>query len=147
MNTQCICLGLVIVLLCPRVSAQWVQTCGPGGGEVGAIVVSGTDVFVGTGFPLFGIHDAGGVFRTTNDGASWSAVNSGLADMVVSSLAAFPASNGITGTYLFAGTLCGGVFRSTDNGQSWIATGLTSAFVRSFAVSGTYLFAGTPGHT
>ena len=147
MTTQFICLALVIVLLCPCVPAQWVQTTGPGGGNIGAIAVSGTNVFVGTGFPFFGIHDAGGVFRTTNDGVSWSAVSSGLADMVVSSLAAFPASDGTSGTYLLAGTLCGGVFRSTDNGESWAATGLTSAFVKSFAVSGTYLFAGTPGHT
>ncbi|MBP1655419.1 MAG: BNR/Asp-box repeat protein [Bacteroidetes bacterium] len=147
MTTQFICLALVIVLLCPCVPAQWVQTTGPGGGNIGAIAVSGTNVFVGTGFPFFGVHNAGGVFRTTDDGASWTAANSGLTDMCIGSLTVSPASDGAGGVNLFAGTLCGGVLRSTDNGTSWTATSLTSAFVTSFAVSGTNLFAGSPGPT
>ena len=140
MRTHSIYLSFAIIVLCPHMSAQWVETAGPDSGDVGALAVSGTDVFVGTGFAFFGVHGAKGIFRTTNNGASWTAANSGLTDTCVYSLA-------VSRTNLFAGTLCGGVFRSTDNGTSWTATSLTSAFVTSFAVSGTNLFAGSPGPT
>ena len=63
-------------------------------GWISALAVSpngtgGINLFAGTAFD--------GVFVTTNNGASWSAVNTGLADSSVSSLA-------VSGTYLFAGT-------------------------------------------
>ena len=54
----------------------------------------------------------GGVFLSTNNGKiSWTAVNNGLTNKAVQSLA-------INGTNLFAGTY-GGVSRSTNNGTSW----------------------------
>jgi hypothetical protein len=140
MKAQYLRLGLISIFLCYSASAQWVQTNGPGGGNVGAIAVTGANVFVGTGFSFFGVHNAGGVFRTTDDGAHWTAASSGLTDLCVASL-------GVSGTDLFAGTLCSGVFRSTDDGTSWTATGLTSGFVTSFAVNGTYLLAASPGPT
>src|SRR5947199_10735603 len=92
-------------------SGGWMQTSGPEGGRVRALEVSGTSLFAGTYF--------GGVFRTTNNGASWTAVNNGLTAMDVHILA-------VSGTSLFAGTN-GGVFRTTDNGASWTAVnnGLT----------------------
>jgi ligand-binding sensor domain-containing protein len=98
--------------------------------SVNSLAVSGTDLFAGT---------SGGVFLSTNNGASWTAVNTGLTDPSVRSLA-------VSGTDLFAGT-SGGVFLSTNNGASWTAvnTGLTNPSVNSLAVSGTDLFAGTSG--
>jgi hypothetical protein len=81
----------------------------------------------------------GGVFLSTNNGASWTAVNNGLTSQYVESLT-------VSGSNLFAGTY-GGVFLSTNNGASWTAvnTGLTNLTVRSLTVSGTNLFAGTNG--
>ena len=110
--------------------AQWLQTNGPYGGIVQCFAVSGTNLFAGT---------YGGVFLSTNNGTSWTAVNTGLTNTDVFSFA-------VSGTNLFAGTN-GGVFLSTNNGTSWTAvnTGLTNTYVRSFAVSGTNLFAGTYG--
>lgn len=147
MRTHSIYLVSAILVLCPNLSAQWVKTAGPDSGNVGAIAVSGTDVFVGTGFTFFGVHGAKGIFRTTDNGASWTAANSGLTDTCVFSLA-------VGGTNILAGTLCDGVFRSTDNGTSWTATSLKSALVTSFAASpapggagATNLFAGSPGPT
>ena len=113
--------------------AQWVQTSlsNPDSDVVGCFAVSGTN--------LFAVNDYGGVYRSTDNGTSWTPVNSGLANAFVLSLA-------VSGTDLFAGTVYGaGVFLSTDNGTSWtpVNSGLTNTYVLSFAVSGTNLFAGT----
>ncbi|MBM2845447.1 MAG: Regulator, partial [Bacteroidetes bacterium] len=100
---------------------------------------SPTNLFAGTG---------AGVFRSTDNGASWTVV--GLNITNVKSLAVSAATGGV-GPNLFAGTLTDGVFRSIDNGSSWIwaSTGLTLPSALSFAVSGDSgalgmnLFAGT----
>jgi len=111
--------------------AQWIQTNGPGGGIVLSFAVSGTNLFAGTG---------GGVFLSTNNGTSWTEVNSGLTNPDVLALA-------VSGTNLLAGTNGGGVFLSTNNGTSWteVNSGLTTPHVKALAVSGTNLFAGTYG--
>src|SRR5262245_49489058 len=109
--------------LCERnpLFAQWIQTNGPYGGYVNCFEVSGTNLFVGT---------YGGVFISTNNGASWTSVNTSLTSLVVTSLA-------ISGTNLFAGTYYGGVYLSTNNGTSWTAVnnGLTTSSVHSLAVN------------
>ena len=111
--------------------AQWVQTSGPGGGNISAIAVQGSNLFAGT--------QGQGVFLSTNNGSSWTAVNSGLTSLSVSALVA-------NGTNLFAGT-SGGAFLSTNGGTTWTAvnSGLTPNAVSTFLVSGTNLFAGTAG--
>ena len=80
-----------------------------------------------------------GVFRSTNNGASWAAATDGQDD-VVFSLA-------IIGTDIYAGTDERGVFRSVDDGASWteVNSGLTNSIILSLAVSDTTLFAGTGG--
>jgi hypothetical protein len=78
------------------------------------------------------------VFRSINNGTSWTAVNTGLMSSEVYALA-------VNGSNLFAGTYGGGVFLSTNNGTSWTAAGLTNVYVRSLAVNGSNLFAGTGG--
>jgi hypothetical protein len=110
--------------------AQWVQTNGPYGGDISCFAVSGTNVFTGV--------YAAGVFLSTNNGTSWTAVNTGLTNTTVQTIA-------VSGTSLFAGTQGGGVFRSTNNGSSWtpVNSGLTNTDVRSFTISGTNLFGGT----
>ncbi len=126
-------LVVLLALFClgnDTATAQWQQTNGPYGGYVYALAVSGTNLFAGT--------SSGGVFLSTNNGTSWTAVNTGLTYTYVLSLA-------VSGTNLFAGTDGGGVFLSTNNGTSWTAvnTGLTNTTVWSLAISGTNLFAGT----
>ncbi len=101
----------------------WEQTGGPEGGNIWCFAVSGTSIFAGTD---------GGVFRSTNNGASWTAVNTGLMNSTsVYSLA-------ISGSTLFAGTNGGGVYRSSNNGALWTAVGigLTNNAVSSLVVSG-----------
>jgi hypothetical protein len=99
---------------------------------VNALVANDMDLFAGT--------SSGGVFLSTNSGASWTAVNLGLRDPFVNALA-------YSGRNLFAATRDSGVYLSTNNGTSWTAinTGLTSLSVWSLAVSGTNIFAGILG--
>ena len=115
-------------------TAQWARTGGPNSGQVYCFAVSSTSLFTGT--------DGGGVFLSTDDGTSWSAVNTGLTNKRVKALFIPPVSGG-----LFAGTLGGGILLSTNNGTSWsgVSTGLTNSSVHAFAVSGVNLFAGTFG--
>jgi hypothetical protein len=89
-----------------------------------------TNLFAGT----FG----GGAFLSTNNGTSWTAVNTGLTSNVVKSLA-------VSDTNLFAGTLGGGVFLSTNKGTTWAAVnaGMTYTDINSVAVLNTNVYAGT----
>ncbi len=138
---------LLFFLLITQISfAQWVQTNEPNS-YVYSFAISGVNLFAG-GY--------GGVYLTTNNGTSWTAVNSGLSYTIVIALAVSP--NGTSGANIFAGTgdwmYSGGegVYLSTDNGTSWTAvdSGLTDNDVLALAVSpngtgGTNLFAGTGG--
>ncbi len=141
-------LCLLSLLLGGSVNAQWVQTNGPYGGEIGCFAVSpngagGTNLFAGT--------HVGGVFLSTNNGTSWTEVNNGLTNTSVFALEVSPASDGTDSTNLFAGTNGGGVFLSTNNGTSWteVNNGLTNGGMMSFAMTpkgagGTNLFAAGP---
>ncbi|MBK9637744.1 MAG: hypothetical protein IPO63_07950 [Bacteroidetes bacterium] len=54
------------------------------------------------------------MFKSTNNGASWTEVNTGLSHSSIQSLA-------INNTNIFAGTASNGVFLSQNNGLSWNA--------------------------
>jgi len=85
----------VALLATPSLQAQWIQTNGPDGGNVWCFAVNGSNLFAGTG---------DGVFRSTNNGTSWIAVNTGLTNTRLFSLAA-------NGSNLVAGTDGRGVWR------------------------------------
>jgi photosystem II stability/assembly factor-like uncharacterized protein len=114
---------------------------GPAGGDIRALVISSSrpaTLFAGT--------SNGGVFRSTNGGGSWTAVNTGMTSTAVQALAIDPASP----TTLFAGTSGGGVFKSIDGGENWTAvnTDLTSTDVRALAIgpgNPGMVYAGTSG--
>jgi photosystem II stability/assembly factor-like uncharacterized protein len=79
-----------------------------------------------------------GVFKSTDSGATWSAVNTGLSIpeyAYVSALVIDP----ITPSTLYVGTNGSGVFRSTDSGATWSAvnTGLSTPFVFALALAPT----------
>jgi hypothetical protein len=144
-------LGLVraILLVVPLVTlhvdashAQWVQTNGPKGGSIRSFVAvpngaGGSSLFAGQ-FR---------VWRTDDNGASWTHLGNGMTDPNAFTLLAVPNASG--GNDIFAGTN-GGVFRSTNNGASWspINNGLTNLSIYALASGpdgsgGTNLYAGT----
>ncbi len=119
------------------------NAAGPDGGNVSALVISPnfpTDnlVFAGT---------SGGVFRSIDRGASWTAVNSGLGSLKILALALSPAYP--SDTTLLAVTAAG-LFKSSNNGTSWskVGTDLDGVELTSVAFSPSYstdltIFAGS----
>ncbi|MBK7965390.1 MAG: hypothetical protein IPK10_08945 [Bacteroidetes bacterium] len=85
--------------------AQWVQTKGPGGGNIRALHFKGNDFFAGT--------KTNGVYLSGTSGNSWIQKNNLLNYESVTAITSY-------GNYLFAGTENDGVYRSIDNGNSWV---------------------------
>ena len=88
---------------------------------------------------LFASTLTNGILRSTDNGATWAPVNTGLPIPDVGTLA-------ISGTNLFAGTFHG-VFLSTNNGDSWAAvnSGLGDTNIRAIAINGGTVAAATNG--
>ncbi|HET7152693.1 MAG TPA: hypothetical protein VFJ29_02935, partial [Candidatus Kapabacteria bacterium] len=115
-----------------EVHAGWTQMNMPGSNIIRAFVQNGADIFAGS--------QGGGVFLSTDNGASWSPRNNGLGNTNVYTLLFQNAS-------LYAGT-ASGVYVSSDNGASWESrtAGLPSdTAVQSLAAHGAVIIAGTYG--
>ncbi|MDD3875108.1 MAG: T9SS type A sorting domain-containing protein [Bacteroidales bacterium] len=99
---------------------------------VKAMWISGADIYAGT--------QGGGIFKSTNDGAQWIDVSTGIP--LFTNITCFTGSV----TNIFAGT-DNGVFHST-NGTSWtsVSTGLIDTAITALNVSNNYLWAGTTAH-
>jgi photosystem II stability/assembly factor-like uncharacterized protein len=121
----------IIVLLIFAISLdsfgdnQWISI-GPEGGPVWALAIhpqTPETLYAGTW---------GGVFKSTNGGTNWTAINTGLTYTYINALAIHPQ----TPETLYAGT-DGGVFKSTNGGTNWTAinNGLpTTFFVNALAI-------------
>lgn len=116
---------------------NWNETGLPTAVPVRAVATNGTYVFAGTSnyyedpniFPV-------GIYRSGDNGISWTLVNSGLGSMDIGSLV-------FNGTDLYAGTKAG-VYKSSNNGDSWTLFNdgfTTPPNTISLFVSGGYLFA------
>src|SRR5438876_10121863 len=86
----------------------------------------------GTPTTIYAGTTGGGVFRSTDGGVTWSAVNTGLSNLDVRALAIDP----LTPTTLYAGTSGGGVFKSNDMGGTWkvLNAGLPDLVVNAVAI-------------
>ncbi len=102
-----------LVSTAARASDPWANT-GPTGAIVNALAIDSQHP--GT---LYAGTKQGGVYKTTNGGASWQAVNQGVTSLWILSLAVDP-TNSAT---VYAGTMADsgsdGLFKSTDGGASW----------------------------
>ena len=81
---------------------------------------------------LYAGTNSNGVYKSTDGGASWSAVTSGLIYLSVRALAIDPTAPNT----LYAGTN-GGVFKSADGGASWNPTGAGPTSVRTLTIAPT----------
>jgi photosystem II stability/assembly factor-like uncharacterized protein len=124
---------IVLSLLCAELllhstlHSQWIQTGGPSnGGSTNCFEVFGMNILAGTD---------SGVFRSTDAGASWAALDSNLACPRFSAFAAL-------GTNLFTGNSFS-LFQSVDSGTTWTGVSQPNYPVITLAAGGTTLFAGT----
>jgi len=123
---------------------EWTRTGGPYAGWVGSVAVSpdyanDQTVFAGTG--------GGGVFKSTDGGASWIPV---LTGQEFNAIAISP--NYAVDQTVYAGARSGGVFKTTDRGSNWspVNNGLLNLGVSALDISPNYavdqtVFAGTWG--
>lgn len=93
---------LVLALSTNETKAQWVQTVGSSR-EITCLSVTGSKAFAGT--------SGAGVLLSTNRGTSWTPMDTGLTDSVVTALVIIQGD-------IFAGTP-DGVFLSADSARSW----------------------------
>jgi photosystem II stability/assembly factor-like uncharacterized protein len=87
-----------------------VEPIGPAGGTFPAFIVdpiTPSNLYLGTW--------GAGVYASDDKGASWTAMNEGLRNLMIQSLAIDPNNNEI----IYAGTYSGGIYRSTDGGRHW----------------------------
>ena len=121
---------ILALLSCQYSIAQWNLTSPMYGGTVNALAYSGGYAFAGTDFD--------GIFRSSDDGASWVPVNNGITDAFVKSLH-------VTSTAIYAAAWDVGVLRSQNYGGSWVtcSAGLTDLKVNSVSSNGSFIFAVT----
>ncbi len=121
---------LILVLLSGPAFSQWVHVSGLGGGGTKGMAIIGSNIFIGTEM---------GAYKSTDDGASWTAVNNNLPETLIWDLYAY-------GNKLYACTGGVGFFRTTDDGTSWDNLGLESENIRGCAENDSGIFAGTNDH-
>ena len=115
----------LITLLTPSIYSQmdvWLQTTNSVG-TVWAMVIDPSNQDI-----MYSGSNNLGVYKTTNGGANWTAMNSGLTSTAVQSLAISQNNP----QYLYAGTAAGGgVYRTTNGGTNWtqINTGITESSI------------------
>lgn len=119
----------------PRAEAQWTQASIPVALHAPVFTTIGSSVFLGLG------TTGGGIFRTVNNGATWSLADSGVAGVTAGWITGMSSVDG----FLFAGTT-DGLLRSADSGKSWQipATGVTCCMNVIVKANGD-LFAGARG--
>ena len=110
---------------------EWTRLGWPEGGAVQNLVIDPKtpNTLYATG-SAYATNVGVGIFKSTNGGANWRAINFGLTTTAVYSLAISRQTPDI----LYAGTWGSGVFKSIDGGESWAATNLTNTFVNGIAI-------------
>jgi photosystem II stability/assembly factor-like uncharacterized protein len=123
-------LTLLLLMLSSLIAdAQWQQTT-LNNKTIISMTASSTAVFAGS--------YNNGVYRSTDDGATWTQVNTGLNNLDVWGMA-------VSGDTVYAGT-GNGAYRSTDNGDNWISisNGLAGIYaIYNFVFMGSSTLVGT----
>lgn len=117
--------SLLLAWLALAAPAEVVQTHGPPGGEVSALLELDGTLFLGTGGELEP-NEGGHVFLSSDDGASWQRAGTGLPSAAVYGF------EHADGTIFVATAL--GIYRSDDGGVTWQGRVLPS-FHRATAIA------------
>ena len=144
MRTHTACLAFVCLIVCHPAFAQWTQTNGPYGGNILALIV----VPDSSGSTSLFANAVGGVYRSTDDGETWTLCASDLFlpgpyDVVVSSFAITPNEAGGSNLFAVAGTSYGGLLLSTDRGTTWSRANLSTT-VYCLGTDGAHVLVGGP---
>jgi len=129
-----LCPLLLFIMLCALpVQAQWRDSGRPANAPIKVLRAAGSN--------LYAAINGQGIFVTSDNGASWRAINGNLPNLRVNDLLVYSFTNNVPD--LFVATDGAGIFRSQDNGQSWVAVndGLGILTVRQLGRSATGLFA------
>src|ERR1019366_5233335 len=111
-------------------SLHWQPTNGPFSGDINCYAASANYVYAG-------IEDTEGIYRSSDNGASWTWIGKNLALSDVAILCA-------GGKSVFAASDNGGFFRSSDNGNTWLpVTGLNTVTVTALIMNDSAVFAAT----
>lgn len=116
------------------VFAQWQQTV-LNNKTIVSMTSKGSSIFVGT--------TSDGIFRSDDEGASWTQINNGLTNYSVFGVWGM----GSFGSFVYAGT-ADGTFISSDNGNTWANTGnlIGVNAVYSFVFQNNDIYVGTGGN-
>jgi photosystem II stability/assembly factor-like uncharacterized protein len=98
---------ILFILASQVVVAQWAQCKGPYGGSIRCVALSGQSIFAGL--------QSGGIYRSTDNGDTWVAVNNGISyqDDTRAVTSIVTSKNSIFIDTYYA------LYRSTDNGANW----------------------------
>jgi ligand-binding sensor domain-containing protein len=122
-------------ILTAPASAQWMQSTGPYGGTINALLCDSGSLYAGT--------DNGAVFRSANNGTLWQFSSEGFGAGVSSIQALLR-----TPDFLFSAG-AGGIFRSDDSGAMWSAvdSGLADdLWITALGAKDSFVYAGTSGN-
>jgi photosystem II stability/assembly factor-like uncharacterized protein len=124
---------LLLVLFSISSQAQWTQTKGPLGGDVSDIISTPGFIFLNSG--------PAGIFRSADNGLTWSPANNGLPD--------YPHCYALKsyGSTLYASIYMNGIYSSADNGLTWTAinNGIENKTFYTLFVDGNDIYVGSEG--
>ncbi len=101
--------------------------------------------FAGPGTAYMGVWHHSGIYKTSNDGSSWSVKANGVGGARIYNMAIDPASPSI----LYAATFGSGVIKTTNGGDSWASVGLSFTDLYTVMVNPqnhAVLYAGSSGY-
>jgi hypothetical protein len=88
-----------------------------------------------SGVAYFGVWHRSGIFKSTNDGVSWSIKTSGISDSKIYVLDVSPRNASLLYAATFASSGGAGILKSTNAGESWSLAGLQSELAYTVAAS------------
>ena len=119
---------------------EWTEFAAGKDGLPATFFVDGMAIDPSNPSTVYAVTSGNGVYKTTDGGTSWTAVNTGLTNLNVTCIAEDPANP----NDLYVGTAGSGVFASINGGSSWTqlsTTGLPSTRITS--IVGGPIFIGT----